>query len=377
MSRLTVPFSNLAWQWDQIRDEIMPRLEALFSSSAFCLGPYVEEFEQAFATWLGARHVVALDSGTAALHLAALAVGLGPGDEVLIPDNTFIATAWGAIYAGARPVFCDVSPETGMIDLSDAAQRMSDRVKAIIPVHLYGQPADLTAVEVFAKAHDIVVIEDSAQAHGAVHNGRKVGVFGRIGCFSFYPGKNLGAAGEAGALVTDDPEIAQRVRGLRDHGQSQRYVHQEVGFNYRMDGIQGLILTHKLRHLDTWTTMRRAAAHAYFAGLAGLPLQLPSASPGNVYHLFVIRTSRRDELRDVLQAHGIQTGLHYPIPLHRQPCFDHYKTNRDSLPVADAWARESLSLPMFAGMTDDQLAHVITTIRDFCRTRATGEFGKR
>jgi dTDP-4-amino-4,6-dideoxygalactose transaminase len=362
---MAVPFMDLGWQWRQIRDEVMPRLELLFAASAFSLGPYVEEFEQAFAAWLGADHVVALDSGTAALHLAMIAAGIGPGDQVLVPANTFIATAWGVVYVGATPIFCDVDAETANIDVADAARRMSDRVKAIIAVHLFGQPADLAAVEAFAKAHDLVLVEDAAQAHGARYKGGKVGTFGKMGCFSFYPGKNLGAAGEAGAIATNDHQVAKRLRSLRNQAQSHRYVHEEIGFNYRMDGIQGLILTHKLRRLDEWTEIRRAIAQTYLEELAGLPLRLPVASDGHVHHLFVIRTPHRDELMNALQAQGIQTGLHYPIPLHRQPCFSHIGCNRDSLPVADNWAREGLSLPLFVGMTNDQLAHVISAVRAF------------
>lgn len=371
VSEVVVPFVDLSWQWREIRDDVMPRLQELFEHSAFSLGPYVEEFEQAFAEWLGTEHVVALDSGTSALHLAMITAGIGPGDEVLIPANTFIATAWGVVYVGATPVFCDVDAETANIDVADAAQRMSDRIKAVIAVHLFGQPADLHAVEAFAKSHGLVLIEDAAQAHGATYSGRKVGTFGKVGCFSFYPGKNLGAAGEAGAIITNDRELSERLRSLRNHGQSRRYVHENIGFNYRMAGIQGLILTHKLRRLDDWTKMRRALAQRYLQELAGLPLKLPTASIDHVWHLFVIRTPRRDELREALQAKGIQTGLHYPIPLHRQPCFSHIACNRNSLPVADAWANEGLSLPLYAGMTDNQLNYVISTIRGFYRSSST------
>ncbi len=367
MSDAMIPFMDLGWQWGQIRDEVMPRLEELFSRSAFSLGPYVEEFEQAFAEWLGAEHVVALNSGTSALHLAMIAAGIGPGDEVLVPANTFIATAWGVVYVGATPVFCDVDEVTANIDVADAERRMNARVKAIIPVHLFGQSADLGGVGAFATAHGLTLIEDAAQAHGARYDGRKVGTFGKIGCFSFYPGKNLGAAGEAGAVVTQDAKTAEEMRSLRNHGQSERYTHERIGFNYRMDGIQGLILSHKLRRLDAWTDMRRAIARRYLDAFAGLPLKLPTPQADHVYHLFVIRTPRRDELRASLQAQAIQTGLHYPIPLHRQPCFAHVPCDRDSLPVADAWAGEGLSLPLFAGMTEAQTEQIISAVRAFFR----------
>lgn len=367
MSDAMIPFMNLGWQWAQIRHEVTPRIEELFSRSAFSLGPYVEEFEQAFAEWIGAKHAVALNSGTSALHLAMIAGGIGPGDEVLVPANTFIATAWGVIYVGATPVFCDVDDATGNIDVDDAERRMSPRVKAIIPVHLFGQSADLGKVSALASTHGLTVIEDAAQAHGARYDGRKVGTFGKIGCFSFYPGKNLGAAGEAGAVVTQDAQAADAMRALRNHGQSERYIHERIGFNYRMDGLQGLILSHKLRRLDAWTDLRRSIARRYLDAFADLPMRLPTPQTDHVYHLFVIRTPRREELRASLQAQAIQTGLHYPVPLHRQPCFAYIPCDHDSLPVADSWANEGLSLPLFAGMTESQTERVISAVRAFFR----------
>jgi dTDP-4-amino-4,6-dideoxygalactose transaminase len=360
-----VPFTDLGWQWDQIRAEVTPRLEDLFSRSAFSLGPYVEEFEHAFAEWLGAPHVIAVNSGTSALHLAMIAARVGPGDEVLVPANTFIGTAWGVVYVGATPVFCDVDEHTGNIDVDDAERRISARTKAIIPVHLFGQSADLARVGDFIEAHGIAMIEDAAQAHGTRHDGQMVGTFGKVGCFSFYPGKNLGAAGEAGAIVTHDAEIAAVMRSLRNHGQSTRYIHEDIGFNYRMDGIQGLVLYHKLRRLEEWTDMRRVIARKYLDAFADLPLRLPVRKADHVYHLFVVRTAQRNELRAALQAQGIQTGLHYPVPLHRQPCFKHVVCDRDSLRVADSWADEGLSLPIFAGMTHSQTDRVISAVRAF------------
>jgi dTDP-4-amino-4,6-dideoxygalactose transaminase len=356
---------DLGWQWHEIRSEVMPRLEELFAKSAFSLGPYVEEFEQAFAEWLNVEHVVGLNSGTSALHLAMIATGVSAGDEVLVPANTFIGTAWGPIYVGATPVFCDVDETTGNIDVNDAERRLNPRTKSIIAVHLFGQSADLGKIKTFAEAHGLTLIEDAAQAHGACHDGRKVGTSGQIGCFSFYPGKNLGAAGEAGAVVTQDAQAAEAMRSLRNHGQSKRYVHEQIGFNYRMDGLQGLVLYHKLRRLEAWTQMRRSIARRYLNALADLPLQLPVAEADHVYHLFVVRTGKRDELRAFLQAQGIQTGMHYPVPLHRQPCFAHLPCDRDSLPVADSWAAEGLSLPLFAGMTELQTERVISAVRSF------------
>jgi dTDP-4-amino-4,6-dideoxygalactose transaminase len=344
----------------------MPDLQRLFESSAFVLGPAVDSFEKNLAEYVGVRHAIGVNSGTSALHLATIVAGIGPGDEVLLPSHTFVATAWSAVYVGARPVFCDVDEATGTIDLADAERRMSPKVKAIIPVHLYGQPADMRAVTAFAKKHGLIVIEDVAQAIGAVYARKNVGTYGKYACFSFYPGKNLGAAGEAGAVCTDDDVAAERLRTLRHHGQRERYVHAEVGYNYRMEGVQGLILDHKLRHLDAWTSDRKRIAKRYLDGLRGLPLRLPEIEhDDHVYHLFVIRTPKRDELRAHLAANGIETGLHYPVPLHRQPCFAHLSIDRDSFPVSDRFSNECLSLPIFSGMRDAQVELVVEKVRDF------------
>lgn len=365
MANETIPFMDLSWQWRQIAAEVMPRMDDLFARSAFSSGPFVEEFETAFAQWLGVEHVVACNTGTSALHLAMMAAGVGPGDKVLVPASTFIATAWGVVYAGATPVFCDVDPQTANIDVRDAERRLDPAVKAIVPVHLYGQPADMAAVTAFAARHGLAVIEDCAQAHGARIGAGKAGTVAPLGCFSFYPGKNLGAAGEGGAVVTSDAAMAARMRALRNHGQSQRYVHDEIGYNYRMDGIQGLVLTHKLRRLDDWTDMRRTIARRYLDGLSGLPVDLPEVkADDHVFHLFVIRTSDRDALKAHLEAAGIQTGLHYPVPLHKQPCFAALAGGLE-LPVAERWAAEGLSLPLFAGMNEAQADRVVATVRHF------------
>ncbi|MBY0429706.1 MAG: DegT/DnrJ/EryC1/StrS family aminotransferase, partial [Rhodospirillales bacterium] len=321
MAAPVVPFADLSWQWGVIADAIRPEIEELFSRSAFCLGYAVERFERAFTGYLGADHTVGVNSGTSALHLAMLAAGIGVGHKVLVPANTFIATVWGVLYAGATPILCDVEPESGCIDVADAERRITEGVTAIIPVHIYGQPADMAKVMAFAERHRLTVVEDCAQAHGAHFQGRRVGTFGRFGCFSFYPGKNLGAAGEAGAIVTADAQAAERMRCLRNHGQRERYLHDEIGYNYRMEGLQGLVLDHKLRHLDDWTARRKALAARYIDALDGLPLALPRPVHGDhVYHLFVALSPERDALRHHLDAQGIQTGLHYPVPIHRQPC---------------------------------------------------------
>lgn len=366
MTATRVPFSDLSLQWRQIADKAKPDIEALFASSAFSGGRYVDAFEADFAGWLKSAYAIGCSSGTAALHLAVAAAGLGPGDEILLPAHTFIATALAPLYAGVTPILCDVEPETGNIDLADAARRITPRTRAIIPVHLYGQPVDLDALHDLASAHRLMVIEDVAQAVGALYNGRKVGTHGHIGCFSFYPGKNLGAAGEAGLVCTDDEAFAQRIRRLRNHAQSERYVHAEIGFNYRMDGFQAIILRHKLALLEHWTAQRKGLAERYRMGLAGLPLCLPTVRhQDHVWHLFVVRTRRRDALRAALASAGIETGLHYPVPLNRQPCLARLAGAPATYPVAEQWAREGLSLPLFNGMTAEQANATIAAVRRF------------
>jgi dTDP-4-amino-4,6-dideoxygalactose transaminase len=360
----TVPFVDLSIQWDQIHDEVMPDLEKLFKANAFCLGPWATAFETQVADYLGVKHAVAVSSGSAALHVATIAAGIKRGDKVLVPAHTFIGTIWGLIYEGAIPIFCDVEAATGNIDLGDAERRMEQGVKAIIPVHLYGQPVDVAGVVAFAERHGLTVIEDVAQAIGARYQGKALGSFGSMGCFSFYPGKNLGGAGEGGLVVTDDDEKAKLLRTLREHGQSQRYVHERIGYNYRMDGIQALVLGHKLKRLDGWTNQRRALAARYAGALAGTPLRLPAVVHGDhVYHLYVVRTDDRDALRAFLEERGVQTGLHYPVPLYQQPCLaDIAAPPARGFPVTEDWAGNGLSLPMFAGMTAAQQDRVIEAV---------------
>ena len=361
-----IPFNDLRIQWREIAGSAQREFNDVFATSAFCLGAQVEAFEREIASYLGAAHAIGVNSGTSALHLAIIAANIGPGDEVLVPAHTFIATLWGALYAGATPVLCDVDETTGTIDVDDAARRLSPRTRAILPVHLYGQLANMRAVIAFAERHRLAVIEDAAQSIGARWDGRAAGTMGLLGCYSFYPGKNLGAAGEAGLVTTNDATIAARLRALRSHGQSEPYIHAQVGFNYRMDGLQAAILRHKLMRLDAWTARRRALAERYRRGLAGLPLQIPAVHHrDHVWHLFVVRTPQRDALREHLQRAGIETGLHYPVPLQRQPCLAHLVRDRDSFPRAEQWAREGLSLPLFYGMSDGQVDRVIRTMCEF------------
>lgn len=364
----TVPFVDLSIQWDQIHDEVMPDLEKLFKANAFCLGPWATAFETQVAEYLGVKHAIAVSSGSAALHVATIAAGIKRGDKVLVPAHTFIGTIWGLIYEGAIPVFCDVEEATGNIDLADAERRIEDGVKAIIPVHLYGQPVDVAKVMDFARRHDLTVIEDCAQAIGARYQGKALGTFGSMGCFSFYPGKNLGGAGEGGLVITNDDDKAKVLRSLREHGQGpQRYIHERIGYNYRMDGIQALVLGHKLKRLDAWTEQRRAIAVRYAEALADTPLRLPAVVHGDhVHHLYVVRADDRDALKAFLEEHGVQTGLHYPMPLYKQPCLvDIASPSPDGYPVTEDWADNGLSLPMFAGMTVDQQDRVIGAVRAY------------
>ncbi len=361
-----VPFNDLLVQWRQIEQGVKKDFDDVFQKSAFCLGPHAAAFEQEIAEWMGSRHAVGVNSGTSALHLAVVANDIGPGDEILLPAHTFIATAWGAIYANATPVLCDVDAETGTIDIDDARKRITDRTKAIMPVHIYGQPTNLNAVKQFADEHGLVVIEDAAQSIGARFDGRMTGTFGECGCVSFYPGKNLGAAGEAGLVITQDEKIADRLRCLRNHAQRERYISEETGYNYRLDGLQAVVLRHKLRLMDSWIAERKRLGQLYHEGLSGLPIEVPQIVNGDhVWHLFVIRTPMRDELQAYLNTRSIQTGLHYPVPLHRQPCMKTYNFDVDSYPVSDRWANEGLSLPLFIGMTDAQVNQVVSEIREF------------
>jgi len=363
---VSIPFNNLALQWQEIATEAGADIAELFVNSAFTNGRYVDTFEREVAQWLDTPHAIAVSSGTAALHLAMLASGVLPGDEVLVPAHTFIATIWGVLYAGATPVLCEVEEATGNIDVADAARRVTSRTTTIIPVHLYGQPADLGAIGALAARHGLTVIEDNAQSIGARWDGRMLGTHGLIGCYSFYPGKNLGAAGEGGMLTTADDAVAERLRRLRNHGESERYIHAEVGYNYRMDGFQGIILRHKLHRLHAWTERRKVLAARYTAALSGLPLRLPEVRhQDHVWHLYVVRTPRRDALRAHLRAAGIETGQHYPVPNHRQPCLAYLRHDPAGYPVAEAWADHGLSLPLFYGMTDAEVDRVAAAVRAF------------
>jgi dTDP-4-amino-4,6-dideoxygalactose transaminase len=356
---------DLKAQYQPLRQEVLDALRDVADSSAFVLGPRVTAFEEAFATYTGVKHCVAVNSGTSALHLALIGAGVGPGDEVLTVPMTFIATSWAISYLGAKPVFVDVDPLTYTMDVRQVQRMLTPRTKAILPVHLYGQPADLGPLLEIAQRKGIPLIEDAAQAHGAQYRDRPAGSYGQSGCFSFYPGKNLGAYGEGGAVVTNDDDLARRMKALRDHAQSQRYHHEEIGFNYRMDAFQGAVLSIKLKHLESWIEARRRLAERYHTLLSDLPLQLPVEAPGrrHVWHLFVVLHPERDRLRAALEQDGVQTGLHYPIPLHLQKAYADLGYKAGVFPVAERIGRECLSLPLFPELTDAQQDAVVAALR--------------
>jgi dTDP-4-amino-4,6-dideoxygalactose transaminase len=361
-----VPFLDLGAQFATIRDEVLEALREVAESTAYVLGPKVAEFEKAFAAHIGSRHCIGVNSGTSALHLALICAGVRPGDEVITVPMTFIATTWAISYIGAEPVFVDVDPVTYTMDVRRLEQRITRRTRAILPVHLYGQPADLEPILEIGRRRGIPVIEDAAQAHGAGYHGRGAGTLGLCGCFSFYPGKNLGACGEAGAVVTDDDAVAGRLRALRDHAQGRRYYHAELGFNYRMDAFQGAVLGVKLKHLGAWTEARRRRADRYRERLDRLPLKLPVEASGrrHVWHLFVALHARRDEIRRELEARGVPTGLHYPVPVHLQDAYDHLEHRPGDFPIAERVARDCFTLPLYPEMTDEQQDRVIDALHE-------------
>lgn len=363
---MRVPFLDLAAQLAPIRAEVDQAIARVLDNTSFVLGPTVAEFEEQFAKDTGRRHAVGVNSGTSALHLALIAAGVGQGDEVVTTPHTWISTTWAISYVGATPVYADVDPETGNLDPSAAEAAITPRTKALLPVDLYGHPASLVEFEEIAARHDLVLIEDAAQSHLAVLDGRPAGSFGHQACFSFYPGKNLGAVGEAGAVVTDDDQTAARVRALRDHAQSGRHHHVEVGYNYRMEGLQGAVLAVKLRHLKGWTEARRAAAARYHDLLSDIDgVRLPAVADGvdPAWHLYPVRVENRDAVGEKLGASGIATGVHYPTPVHLQPAYAHLGYNRGSMPHAEAYAATCLSLPMFAEITADMQKHVADQLR--------------
>jgi dTDP-4-amino-4,6-dideoxygalactose transaminase len=361
-----IPFIDLKAQYGPIKNEVDAAIGAVLNSCQFTLGSEVAAFEQEFAAYCESTHGIGVNTGTSALHLALLAAGIGPGDEVITVPFTFIATVSAIDYTGATPVLVDINPHTFTMDVTALEAAITARTKAIIPVHLYGQPADMDPILEVARRHGLIVIEDACQAHGAQYKGRRVGSMGQMACFSFYPGKNLGAYGEAGMVVTDNPEYARTIRMLRDWGAEQKYHHVLKGYNFRMEGIQGAVLRVKLRHLETWTEARRTAAAHYDRLLADSGIATPKALPyaRHVYHIYAIRTAHRHEWQEALLAQGIQTGIHYPTPVHLLPAFADLGYRAGQFPHAEQAAREELSLPMFPELTPKQCAEVAGAIKE-------------
>ena len=383
---MQVPFLDLKIQYQQIKDELWKELSEIFENTSFILGKKVEAFEKAFAKAHNAEYCYGVSSGTDGNHMVLWALGIGPGDEVIIPANTFIATAWGATLCRAKPVFVDCHPESYNIDPAKIESAITNKTRAIVAVHLYGQPADIDGIKealetinfiekekgVFINSKTgqvIYLVEDCAQAHLSEYKGNKVGTLGVASSWSFYPGKNLGAYGEAGAVMTNNEELAKKLKMIRDHGSEEKYIHKIFGHNYRMEEFQGAVLSVKIRYLKKWTELRRAIAEKYYRQLGEfdfimLPKEMSYAK--HVYHLFVIQVNdKRDELRKFMSTMHIGTGLHYPIPLHLQPCFKYLGHKRGDFPVTEGLAQKGLSLPMFPELTNAQIEYVATTIKKF------------
>jgi len=354
---MSVPFLDLSAQYRSIQTEIDAAIRSVIAESAYIGGRHVRGFEEAFAGYLGSHNCVGVGNGTDAVEIALLALRLPPGSEVIVPANSFIATSEAVTRAGLQVVFCDCTPGSLTMDLADAARRITSRSAAIVPVHLYGRPCDMDAVLALARRHNLRVVEDCAQAHGALYRGKRVGTFGDAGCFSFYPGKNLGAYGDGGAIVSDNDALATACRMQANHGRIAKYDHQFEGRNSRLDGMQAAILGAKLPHLEAWTELRRANAQLYREALAGADVIVPQEEPGarHVYHLFVIESSRRDALQAGLKEEGIETGIHYPIPLPLLQAYQARWGNAAEVPTASAAAGRILSLPMSAELTPDQV----------------------
>jgi dTDP-4-amino-4,6-dideoxygalactose transaminase len=365
-----VPFVDLTAQHRSIADEIGPAVADVLSDCSFILGRQVEAFERAFAEFTGVAHAVGVSSGLDALRLALLALDVGPGDEVILPANTYIATALAVSAVGARPVLVDCDPQTYLLDLGAVEAAIGDRTRAVIPVHLTGQAVDMDPLLELAARHELHVVEDAAQAHGATYKGRPCGSLGVAGCFSFYPSKNLGAYGDGGMVTTSDAVLARRLRGLRNYGEQAKYRHAEKGLNARLDSLQAAILLVKLAHLPAWNDarVRHAAAYRELLGdLEGLSFQQQAAWSTHVRHLFVIETDARDELRQRLAEAGIHTGIHYPVPVHLQPAYADLGYRRGTFPRAERLAERMLSLPMYPELTIGQVELVAKAVRRFVR----------
>jgi dTDP-4-amino-4,6-dideoxygalactose transaminase len=368
---MQVPLLDLAAQYAPIRDAVVEAVTRVVDTQKFILGPEVEAFEAEAAAYLGARHAIGVSSGTDALLVAMMALDLGPGDEVIVPTYSFFATAGCVSRTGATPVLVDIDPVSYNLDVEGVRRAITPRTRAVVPVHLYGQAADMTPLMALAREQGLTVIEDAAQAIGATLDGTALGTIGHFGCFSFYPSKNLGAAGDAGLVTVNDDDLAARVKLLRVHGAQRTYYHEKVGGNFRMAAIQAAVLAVKLRHLDAWTDARRRNADRYrqlFTALAPqAPVRLPVELAGrrHIYNQFVIRADRRDALRDYLRAHGVGCEIYYPVPFHLQPCFAYLGVPAGALPEAERASEETLALPIYSELTEAQQQYVVETIAAF------------
>lgn len=362
----TIPFLNLKAQYDSIKSEILVALDRVLQSQFFILGEEVALFEKEFAAYCQAKFCVAVNSGTSALHLALLTHGCGKGDEVVTVPNTFIATAEAISYTGATPVFVDIDPRTYNMDITKIEAAITNKTKAIIPVHLYGQSADMDAIMAIAKKHNLIVIEDACQSHGAEYGERKAGTLSFAGCFSFYPSKVIGGYGEGGAIVCNDEEIYKKLRMLRDHGQVEKDNHMAIGYNNRMEAIQGTVLRVKLKYIDEWIEARRKKAQLYSQLLAASQFTIPFESKYSrgVYYVYVIRAKFRDKVRAHLLKNGVQTAVHYPVPIHLQQAYQHLNLKKGSFPVAEMCAKEILSLPLYPELSDEDINYIVDILRN-------------
>lgn len=361
-----IPLVNLKSQYLSIKPEIDAAIAGVMESGAFILGPAVADFEAKFSAYCQCQYAIGVNSGTSALHLALLAAGVGPGDEVICPAMTFIATASAIDYAGARPVLVDVERDTALMDVSQIESVITPRTKAIMPVHLYGQCVDMDPLLDIAKQHNLLVIEDAAQAHGAEYKGRRAGSMGIMGCFSFYPGKNLGAYGEGGAVTTNDDALNAKIRALRDWGAYQRYHHDLKGFNYRMEGIQGAVLGVKMKYIEEWTEVRRTVAALYreqLGNVTGIRMMKERQAVRHVYHVFAVLLENRDRVLEELHAGEIGAGIHYPIPVHLQKCFADLEYRQGDFPIAEQIGAEELSLPIDPEIKPDQIDSVVGVLK--------------
>ena len=367
---MNVPFLDLKAQYRSIYDEVNQAIQEVLDNTAYAGGPFVKEFEKNYAKYCDCEHAIGVSSGTSAIWLALLALDIGPGDEVITVPNTFIATVEAISFTGAKPVFIDIDEKTYNMDPGKLEAAITPKTKAVIPVHLYGQMADMDPIIDIAKRHNLVVLEDSAQAQGAKYKGKKAGSLGDIGCFSFYPGKNLGAYGEAGAVVTNNTQLAERIRMLRDHGQPQKYAHDYIGWNGRMDGIQGAVLNVKLKYIDLWNQKRRDHARQYSQQLSEISGMITPFIPDfaePIFHIYAVRISNRDALLESLREKQIHCGIHYPIPVHLTNAYRFLNLPGGSFPVAEQCAEQELSLPMFPELSSEQVEYVITNIKQRVR----------